>query len=165
MTHSLKKMLFAGLMASVGFAAMAQGMHGAGHGMMDPGARHAKMAAKHTQHLAELKAALKITGGQEAAWATFTTAMTPPVGMHRTPEQRAALKAELDKLDTPARIDKMRALHAERQAAMNANMELRANAAKTLYSVLTAEQKAVFDAAHKKMMDHMGGKHRGGHHG
>jgi protein CpxP len=44
-------------------------------GKMDP----AKMEAMMTKRLADLKAKLKITGEQEAAWTSFTTAMKPPV--------------------------------------------------------------------------------------
>jgi hypothetical protein len=67
------------------------------------------------------------------------------------------LKAEMDKLTTPERIDKMRALRQERMTTMSAEMDKRGAATKAFYAVLSSEQKAVFDAIA------MEGRHRGGH--
>ncbi len=150
---SFKKVLLASLLAGLGFAAMADNGPNR-HGPMDP----AKMAAQHTQRLADLKGKLNIDAAQEAAWATFTASMAPPTGMRLTKEQRAALKAEMAKLSTPERIDKMKALRAERQSRMNTEIAKREDAAKAFYAVLRPEQKTTFDAAHKAMMERMGGK-------
>jgi hypothetical protein len=77
-------------------------------------------------------------------------------------------RAEFQRLNTPERIDRMRAL----RAARNADMDKRLDATKTFYASLNTEQKAVFDAvgmryAGKGGMDRgMGGKGgHGGHHG
>jgi Spy/CpxP family protein refolding chaperone len=149
--HSL---VIAGAMATVGSAAFAQmdaGPMGHDGGHRDP----AKMAQMHAKHLSELKAKLKITANQEAAWNTFADSMKPPANMSgKRPDP-----AELDKLTTPERIDKMRALHKEHMAAMEAEMDKRAEATKTFYAALSPEQQKVFDAEHAKMTRHAGMGH------
>lgn len=126
----------------------------------------AKMQAMVAKHHAELKAKLKLTSAQEGAWTSFTAAMQPPGGMgkgmdwRQSPEQRA----ELDKLATPERIDKMRALRTQRMNDMTAAMDKRAEATKTFYAALSPDQKKVFDAEHTMHGMH-GGRHGGGHHG
>lgn len=169
MKSGLTSLVIAGLLASAGFATVAQpmGPGGAGgpmmgasgpmqqggkmgmRGKMDP----AKMEAMMAKRQADLKAKLKITGEQEAAWTTFTTTMKPPAAMdHKRPD-----RAEMDKLTTPERIDKMRALRTEHMTAM----DQRETAVKTFYAVLNADQKKVFDAEHARMGNHQGGR-RGG---
>ena len=99
------------------------------------------------KHLADLKAKLKITASQEAAWNTFADAMKPPADMmNKRPDH-----AEMDKLTTPERIDKMRAMHKEHMAVMEAAMDKRAEATKTFYAALSAEQKKTFDEEHARM--------------
>ena len=156
----IKPLLLAGLMATAGFATYAQtapaapaeGQHRGmkHHGPKDP----AKRAEMHAKHQADLKARLKIEASQEAAWSTFTASMTPPAGAR---PDRAAMHAEMQKLTTPERIDKMKALHAQRDAEMSK----RADAAKTFYAALNADQKKVFDT--QGMRGGPGGKHGGGH--
>lgn len=111
---------------------------------------------------AELKAKLKITPAQEGAWTTFTAAMQPPanmaggmMSMHHDPK----VKAEMDKLTTPERIDKMQAMRAERMKTMNAEMDKRGTATKAFYAALSSEQKAVFDALAPR--GGVGGEHGG----
>jgi periplasmic protein CpxP/Spy len=115
----------------------------------------AKMQAAMAKRQAEMKAKLKITPAQEGAWTAFTAAMQPPASMmgRPGPEQRA----DLDKLTTPQRIDKMREMRAQRMAEMDKRMD----ATKTFYSALSPEQQKVFDAGHAMR----GGRHGGGHHG
>ena len=120
-------------------AAPMDGYHGKGH--MDPANMQAMMAKRQ----ADMKAKLKITPVQESAWTAFTSAMQPPagrMGWYQSPEQRA----EVAKLTTPERIDKMRALRAQRSSEMNAITDKRDDATKIFYAALSAEQKAVFDA-------------------
>ncbi len=185
MKLSNKRLLLAGLMATMGFAAVAQnatpGTPPAGHGGMQ-GMQHGGDSSKMqermqahrqeraTKRLETLKAKLKVTAAQEGAWTTFSTAMKPPaaggmMGMHHDPK----LKAEMDKLTTPERIDKMRALRQQRMTTMNAEMDKRADATKAFYGTLSSEQKAVFDAVamqggHGGKGEHGGmmGGHRGG---
>lgn len=157
MKSAFKRALIASLLATTGLAAFAQGMGGPMGGPppdgQHMGMRHADPAKMHermAKHLDSFKAKLKITPDQEAAWSTFATAMKPPA----TPLERPNWK-EIQKLSTPERIDKMRALRNQHQA----EMDKRADAVKTFYAVLTPEQKKTFDVAHLRMQQ---GKHRGG---
>ncbi|NVO06283.1 MAG: Spy/CpxP family protein refolding chaperone, partial [Rhodoferax sp.] len=103
MKKLIQSLLVAGVLASAGGVAFAQ----MGGGMMEHGGMHhmdpARMAQMHAKHLADLKAKLKITGSQEAAWTSFAEAMKPPADMMGKRPDRA----EMDKLTTPERIDKM----------------------------------------------------------
>lgn len=148
---ALKPLLLASLMAGAAFSALAQTppagptaghMGGPGehrgmmrHGPMDP----AKMQAMVAQRQAALKEKLKITASQEGAWTSFTSTMQPPTDMHK---RRMEMRAEMDKLTTPERIDRMRALRSQRDA----EMDRRADATKTFYAALSPEQQKVFDA-------------------
>ena len=171
----LNHLILAGLLATVGASTMAQnapasaqspptaaskpaGPPGERMGHHDP----AKMQAMVAKRQADMKAKLKITPAQEGAWTTFTAAMQPParMGGRPTPEQRA----EFDKLTTPERIDKMRALRTERMTQMSAAMDKRGEASKAFYAALTPEQQKVFDAEHKKHGPY-GGHSGPGHHG
>lgn len=156
MKKLIQSMVVAGVLAVAGgaaFAQMGEGMMGhEGMQRKDP----AKMAQMHAKHQADLKAKLKITASQEAAWSVFAEATKPPADMmNKRPD-----RAEMDKLTTPERIDKMRAMHLEHMATMQANMDKRAEATKTFYAALSAEQKKTFDAEHAKMGKHSGGKHQ-----
>jgi Spy/CpxP family protein refolding chaperone len=112
----------------------------------------AKMQAHMQKRQADLKAKLKLTATQEPAWTTFSASMQPPAHGPR-PD-----KAAMEKLTTPERIDKMRALHAER----GAHMDKRAEATKAFYAVLSPEQQKVFDA---NTLRHHGGHGERGEHG
>lgn len=172
MKSGITSLVLAGLLASVGFASYAQpAMPDAAkapataasgtehqhhpmrmHGKLDPAKREAMFAKR----LAALKTKLQITSDQEGAWTSFTTAMKPPARMeHQRPD-----RAEMAKLTTPERIDKMRALHTQRMTERTAAMDKRADATKTLYAALTVEQKKTFDAMHSRMDRHHG-KHPG----
>jgi Spy/CpxP family protein refolding chaperone len=160
---SLHSLALATLLAIIGASAMAQNaptvptapttQAGSRMGKHDPAKMQAMMAKRQT----ELKASLKITPAQEGAWTTYTAAMQPPAGMHArpTPDQRA----ELDKLTTPQRIDKMREMRNQRTTDMSASMNKRGDATKALYSALTPEQQKAFDAREPQ---HLGHGSRGG---
>jgi hypothetical protein len=156
MKKLIQSLVLAGVLAATGGAAFAQ----MGDGMMGhEGMPHrdlAKMAQMHAKHLADLKAKLKITATQEAAWTTFTEAMKPPTGMMGKHPDRA----EMDKLTTPERIDKMRAMHKERMSTVEAAMDKRDEATKTFYAALSAEQKKIYDAENAKMGMRGEGQHR-----
>ncbi len=154
-----KSLVVAGLLATAGFAAFAQGPGGMDHKNTD---RMEKMMAKRTD---DLKAKLKLTPAQEGAWTAFTAAMKPShdkMGKH--PD-----RAEMDKLSTPERIEKMRALRTQRMTEMNAAMNKRDEATTTFYATLSAEQKKTFDAEHARMGGRhhgdQGDKRKGAHHG
>lgn len=123
--------------------------HGQKMGKHDP----SQMQARMTQRLAKLKTKLNIMPAQEAAWASYTDSLKPM--------QRAAMsdsRAELSKLPTPERLDRMRALHTEHMAANTSRMAQLADVTKAFYATLSADQKKVFD---DQFTHHAGGK--GGH--
>lgn len=171
MNKVFKRALVASLLAGAGLYASAQtapaptaptpghGM-GAHHGPMDPAKMKEMMAKRHAQRMADFKTVLRITPAQEGAWSAFTASMTPQGGMmgpRHSPEERAKMHAEFEKLSTPERLEKMRALRSEHQAKMNAAMDKRLAAIKTLYAQLSPEQQKVFDITHKRMAErHMG---------
>lgn len=168
MKSVFKPLLLTGLLAALGFTAFAQGMGPGGaaprgemmgqagqagpaqhHGMrrMDP----AKIQAWMAKRQAELKAQLKLTAAQEGAWTTYVAVMTPPA----KPLGQRLNRADMEKLTTPERIEKMRALHAQRDA----ERDQRAEATKVFYAALTPEQQKVFDTETARF--HRGGPKRG----
>jgi periplasmic protein CpxP/Spy len=165
----LASLAVTGLLALGAVTAMAQTPHApeAGspastHGrgehmrMRDP----AKMQAMMAKRQADLKAKLKLTPAQEGAWTAFTAAMQPPAGWK--PGDMQAKHAELEKLPTPERIDKMQALRTERMTKMNAEMDKRGAATKSFYAALNAEQQKTFDAErHMHRGERGAGRHGG----
>lgn len=146
MKTNLKISLVAGLMLAAGLAysqspmmggqcdMMGGGMYGQGMGQrgmgkMDP----ARMQAKMDQRHAALKNQLKITASQEAAWTSFMDTHKMPAGMMG---KQAPVMADMAKLTTPERIDKMKEMRAQRMAEMTTAMDKRAEATKALYAVL-----------------------------
>jgi protein CpxP len=109
--------------------------HGGKHAAHKPDP--AKFAEFMAKRQAALKDKLKITAAQEGAWTSYTSALKPPA-------QRPARadRAELEKLTTPQRIDRMQAMKAQRDAEMTK----RADATKSFYAALSPEQQKVFDA-------------------
>lgn len=146
MKSVFKPVLLAGLMA-VALGALAQPGPGpgAGPGAGNPSASanpefrdrlQARMQRHMDRRAADLKAKLKLSAEQDSAWNAYVAAMKPPaVGPHPS-------RAELDKLTTPERLDKMRELRKQREA----EMDKRDDATRAFYATLTAEQKKVFDA-------------------
>lgn len=156
-----KQLVLASLLAAFASGAMAQPAPGhsaerPAHGMRahDP----AKMQARMEQRQAELKAKLQITAAQEGAWSAFTTALKPPADRPARPDP-----AEMSKLTTPERIDRMQAMKARRDAEMTK----RAEATKTFYAALSPEQQKVFDGETLRMGSRMHRHHggQGGHGG
>lgn len=117
----------------------AQHMAQRASGPMDP-ARMAemqqKMAEHHAQRMERLKAELKITAAQEPAWKAYVARTT------HEPRQPAGAVEDWSKLTTPQRLEKMQALHNER----NAEMAKRIDATKSFYAQLSPEQQKTFDA-------------------
>ena len=158
MKSVFKRVLLASMLAGVSLAAFAQGMPPGGpapvgmHARMHQG-DPAKMQERMAKQLAEFKARLKVTPEQEGAWTTFTEALKPPAPMAQKFDWKA-----LEKLSTPERIDKLKELRSQHQA----HMDKMADATKTFYAVLNAEQKKTFDAAHWHMMQGRRGPMHGG---
>jgi protein CpxP len=135
---AFKSLVLAGMLATAGHAALAADAPpppppGQGMAHRDPAKMHEHML----KHMAALKAKLQLTATQEPAWTTFTASMQPPAPMGPRPDH-----AEMAKLTTPERIDKMHAMRAERDAAM----DKRADATKAFYAALSPEQQKVFDS-------------------
>jgi Spy/CpxP family protein refolding chaperone len=173
---SVNSLILVGIMATMGLAATAQPVvppvpsaapaqpgPQAGERRHDP----ARMQARFAQRQAALKAKLKITPAQEGAWSSYSAAMQPPARSGANRPDRAALRAELEKLSTPERIDRMRTLRSQRMSEMSAAMDKRGEAIKTFYAALNPEQKKVFDSLPMGRGDR-GGRgrdgHQGGHH-
>lgn len=95
------------------------------------------MRAKHHE---KLHAALKLTAEQEAAWSKLMAA--EPAMPKADPARHEAMM----KLSTPERADMMLAHLKEREASMAQHVA----ALKEFYGVLSAEQKAAFDAFHQQ---------------
>ncbi len=117
----------------------------------------ARMQERMAKRLGELKQKLQVTSAQEGAWTAWTAALAP------TKLQRPD-RAEFAKLTTPERIDRMRAVRAQR----NADLDKKMDATKTFYAALSAEQKKTFDAQGMRFL--RGGKRgpmggHGRHHG
>ena len=158
MKSMLKPLFIAGLLATAGLTAFSQSPMnpmgvGMGHDRMDKAGHMnpARMQAHMDKKIAALKAKLKLTAAQDADWATFVATMKPPFDMMA----RQAQHAELAKLPTPERIDKMKTLHNQHMAEMTTAMDKQGEATKTFYATLTPEQKKIFDGA---MMSHHGDK-------
>lgn len=168
MKFAPKHLVTAGLLAALGAVAVAQtpasapgagpgyATTHAGYGRADPAQmqeRATKMQERRAARLAAFKQKLQLTAGQDAAWNTYLEALKPP-SISR-PD-----RAEIAKLSTPERIDRMRSL----RAAHMAEMDKRGEATKTFYASLTPEQKKVFDEQSLR-----GGRRGhggpGGHHG
>lgn len=175
MKSIFKPLLLAGLLAAAGFSALAQtpapmasdrspmagasapmpdGMHHDRMGKRSP----EKMQARMDKQQSALKASLKLTTAQQGAWTTYTAATAPPA---KPMMNSRAERAELSKLPTPERIDKMKAMHTERMTMMTAEMDKRGDATKAFYAVLTPEQQKTFDV--HSMRGHGPKGHKHGH--
>jgi hypothetical protein len=116
--------------------------------------KQSRRAEHRAKRLQELKVFLQLQGNQEADWSTFSAALQSPMA-----RPAPVNPAEMEKLTTPERIDKMMAMKATRDAQIN----LRMTATKTFYASLNPQQQKVFDThASKAMKRHgMGSSHRG----
>jgi len=157
MNLALKSLLAAAALAALGLTAPAQASpKDESFGMMEMHPTHhmkpEKMTGLVERHLGQLKAKLHLGASQESAWTTFATAMKPSASMGVPHPERA----EMEKLTTPERIDKMRAFRTQHHDTMLAEINTREEAAKTFYATLSPEQKKTFDAEHARMQRHGG---------
>jgi hypothetical protein len=124
-------------------------------------ARHAEFAAKReqkrAQRVAKLHDELKITPAQENAWNAFVASMKPA---QRAGARQHGDRAAMANLSAPERAQKM----IERQKQRTVFMEQRLAALNSFYSVLSPDQKKVFDEKAARMQ-HRFGRHGGGHGG
>lgn len=120
-------------------------------------AMQARMSERHARHMERLKAELKLSPEQEAAWKAFV--------VRTEPQPFKAPAQDWSKMTTPQRLDAQQALHAERSAEMAQRIE----ATKSFYAQLTPEQQKIFDAqsrGYQRAAMKDGHSHGGkGHHG
>ena len=119
--------------------------------------RMERMQQRRAEHMAQVKAELQLTPAQEPAWADFTASMQPG-------QRHAQLggREGMENLTTPERIDRMRALRAERAAEADRH----GDATKALYAALTPAQQKTFDEQTLRQHRRGFGKHMGrGDHG
>lgn len=150
MKANFKPALLAAVLAASALTALAQpgpgpaGGPGAGPGagpginQPDPERRarmQERMKERMGQRATELKARLKLSAEQESAWSAYAAAMKPPAN------PPMPNRAEIAKLSTPERLDRMRELRKQREA----EFDKRDAATRTFYGTLSAEQKKIFD--------------------
>jgi periplasmic protein CpxP/Spy len=130
---------------------MMPGMQGADQARMAQ--RMQRMQERRAKRLDAFKQKLQLSPAQEGAWNSFVAALKPSGKLQRHD------RAEIARLPTPDRIDRMRALRSERIA----EMDRRGDATNAFYAALTPEQKKVFDDATARRGGHRGGwqHHRG----
>lgn len=129
-----------------------QGTH-AGHRQMPTPEQRAAFRA---QRIAKLHDELKITPAQESAWSSFVASMQPPA---RATHDRTQDRAAWASMTAPERMAKMIDLQKKRTAAL----EQRQGALSSFYSVLSPDQKKIFDERATRLQGRFG-KH-GGHGG
>ena len=121
--------------------------------------RHAMTPEQRQQARAQraeaFKQKLALTPAQEPAWAAFQQAMQPG---QRHARLDGGKQQDWKQLTTPERIDRMRAMQAQRAA----EFDRRGEAVKAFYATLSPEQQKTFDAEGSRMMARFG---KGGHHG
>jgi hypothetical protein len=120
---------------------------------------HERMQARQAKHLQELKAKLQLAPTQDAAWTGFTGVLQA----RPTPHTAPGAGQELAQLNTPERLERMKAIRTQHQSEMNAFVDRRADATKALYAALSPEQQKVFDAETARMMKTRGHGHGHGH--
>lgn len=127
------------------------GMDCNGMGMMS-GDMKMDPVARAQQHLIELNAKLNLTADQQPAWKTFSERVNDQAkNMVAIRDQMEDNDQSLPKKTAPERMAKMADFMKDRAQ----NMARMADAVKTFYATLTAEQQATFD---KIQMSKMGRK-------
>ena len=116
------------------------------------------MQDRMAQHQAQLKQKLELSAAQEPAWNTFIASLK--MGEH--PARLGHLeRAEVQKMTTPERIERMRAQRAQHHA----EADKRADAILAFYAALNPAQQMTFDAQTARYQHHMGSQsgHKKGH--
>jgi periplasmic protein CpxP/Spy len=149
-------------MAGAGSYAMAQETHAAhpaAQGSAEGAHSQSKDPVVATQkRLAELKQKLNLKSSQQAAWDTFSNAITAQARAQAQSREKMkdTLGRDYENMPTPEKMEKMAAMmraHADSLSKTAADT-------KTFYDGLSAEQKTIFDLFEKnawdrRMMEHM----------
>lgn len=131
----LKKLAFAGLLILVCGTAFAERGQGCGHGKIDHANWQEHRLEHFEKHQDKLHTILQLSSNQETAWKTYQAQIKPEEKLEH-PDV-----AELNKLNTLQRLDKMEAWDKERDA----RQAERAKAVRTFYAQLNDAQKKAFD--------------------
>lgn len=126
------------------------GMDCKGMSMM-PGDMGANPVARAQQHLAELKAKLKLTKDQQPAWETFSTQVNDQAKNMADMQDKKKDMAQAMPTSAPEHM----AMMAEMMKTRAENMAKMADAVKTFYAVLTTDQQKTFDKMHSEHMGRM----------
>ncbi|HCU84417.1 Spy/CpxP family protein refolding chaperone [Methylophilus sp. UBA6697] len=144
----LKKLAFAGLLVLVCGTAFAEPGHGCDKGKFDKTNWQEHRLEHFEKHQEKLHTILQLTSVQENAWKNYQ-AQIKPQDKAEHPDA-----AELSKLNTLQRLDKMEAWDKERDT----RQAERAKAVRTFYAQLNDAQKKAFD-------ENAFPQHEGSHHG
>ena len=156
LTLGLVSSLFAVSLATAATSGTKMGPYHAGMGCDGMGTMSGDMkrdpVARAQKHLSELKAKLNLTADQQPAWKTFSEQVNEQAkNMVAMRDQMKDNFQSMPKKTAPERMAKMADLMKDRAQ----NMAKMADAVKTFYATLTAEQQATFD---KMQMSQMGRK-------
>lgn len=147
----------AGVQAAETQAPAADGRHGHAMTVEQRQAKKAEFRAKRqaarAERQAKLRDSLKLTPAQQPAWDAFVASMGP---QHERAGMQRPDRAAWASLTAPQRMQK----RIDMQKARTARMEARLSAMNSFYSVLTPEQRKVFD---EQKMERRGGRHHRGH--
>jgi len=153
----------AAVLALAGLVAQAQTPPPAAAGSAPPSRMQDGRMEQHMQdrmqrRMEGFKKILQITPAQESAWNAWAAAMKPSA---QALQERRQMRQDLAKMNTPERIDRIRQLRTQRDAAM----DKRFDATKTLYAQLTPPQQKAFDEVSMKFLGRQGRGGDRGHHG
>ncbi len=109
-----------------------------------------RMKAHMARRAAELKADLQLTPEQERGWNAYLAAMKPSAPPARPKRE------DIARLSTPERLDKMRDMRQQREAAF----DQRDAATRSFYAGLSPEQQKTFDARTARPMHEEGRRPR-----
>ena len=140
MTTIRKRILIGVMAAGLGAASLAAYAERPGCGPMGAGfGEHGRSPEKMAEHFAkrqsELHDKLKLNANQEGAWNAYIARIKP------SEAQKRPDRAEIEKLPTPERMERMYGFMQDNQK----RMADRIAATKEFYAVLTPEQKKIFD--------------------
>lgn len=113
------------------------------------GAEHAKWGERAAMHQKQLHDLLKLTPSQETAWGVYMQAVKPMHDGDRMQHEK------MSAVPAPARMEQHIAMAKQHIGMMESHLA----ALNTFYSVLTPEQKKIFD----EHSMHQGGHHMGHH--
>lgn len=147
------------LMAGVGSYTIAQETHPPTQsGAEAPHSNSMDPVAATQKRLAELKQKLNLKPSQQAAWETFSNALTAQAKAHAQSREKmkGTFGRDYENMPTPDKIEKLAAMMRSNADSLSKT----ASDTKAFYNVLSAEQKTIFDLFSKnvwnnRMREHM----------